>query len=74
MKLFNVHLFYGMAVVIAKDIDEVINLINNDEDLSDSFTDIHGNLFSKEMMLESIVEISGYEVTGPTGIIAYYKE
>lgn len=74
MKLYQIHLFYGMAIAVAKDIDEVIDLINNDEELSYSFTDIHGNAFSKEMMLESITEVSGYVVIGTAGIIASYKE
>jgi hypothetical protein len=64
-----------MAIAVAKDIDEVIDLINNDEEIAySSFTDMQGNLFSKEMILESITEISGYEVNGPAGIIDYYKE
>ena len=74
MKLYRIHLFYGMAIAVANDVDEVINLINNDEELSYSFTDIHGNAFSKEMMLESITEVSDYVVIGPVGIIASYKE
>jgi hypothetical protein len=64
-----------MAIAVAKDIDEVVDLINNDEEIAySSFTDMQGNLFSKEMILESITEISGYEVNGPAGIIDYYKE
>lgn len=74
MKLYQIHLFYGMAVAVANNVDEVINLIINDEELSYSFTDIHGNAFSKESMLDNITEISGYEVNGPVDIIASYKE
>lgn len=74
MKLYQIQLYYGMAIAVANNIDEVIDLINNDEEMAYSFTDIHGNPFPKEAMLESITEVSGYEVTGATGIIAYYKE
>ena len=74
MKLFNVCLYYGMAVVVAHNTDEVIDLINNDEDLLYSFTDMQGNKFSKEDTLKYISEISGYEVNGSVGIISYYKE
>ena len=74
MKLFNINLFYGMAIVVAHNTDEVIDLINNDEDLLYSFTDMQGNKFSKEDTLKYISEISGYEVNGSVGIISYYKE
>ena len=74
MKLFNVCLYYGMAVVVANNVDEVIDLINENEELSYSFTDMQGNKFSKEDTLKYISEISGYEVNGNAGIIAYYKE
>lgn len=74
MKLFNVCLYYGMAVVVANNVDEVIDLINENEELSYSFTDMQGNKFSKEDTLKYISEISGYEVNGNVGIIAYYKE
>ena len=74
MKLFDIGLYYGMAIVVANDVDEVIDLINNDEELLRSFTDMEGNKFSKEDILKSISEISGYEVNGNVGIIAYYKE
>ena len=74
MKLFNIHLIYGMAIVVAHNTDEVIDIINNDEDLLYSFTDMQGNKFSKEDTLKYISEISGYEVNGSAGIIAYYKE
>ena len=74
MKLFNVCLYYGMAVVVANNVDEIIDLINENEELSYSFTDMQGNKFSKEDTLKYISEISGYEVNGNIGIIAYYKE
>lgn len=75
MKLYQIYLFYGMAVAVANNVDEVIDLITSDEEVVySSFTDIQGNLFSKEQILESITEISGYEVNGPAGIIASYKE
>ena len=74
MKLFNVCLYYGMAVVVANNVDEVIELINENEELSYSFTDMQGNKFSKEDTLKYISEISGYEVNGSAGIISYYKE
>lgn len=74
MKLYQIHLLFGMAIAAAHNIDEVIGLINNDEEMTYSFTDIHGNAFSKEMILESITEVSGYEISGPVGIIASYKE
>lgn len=74
MKLFNINLFYGMAIIVANNTDEVIDLINNDEDLLHSFTDWDGNKFSKESMLKYISEISGYEVNGNVGIIAYYQK
>lgn len=74
MKLFNVCLYYGMAVVVANNVDEVIDLINENKELSYSFTDMQGNKFSKEDTLKYISEISGYEVNGNVGIIAYYKE
>lgn len=74
MKLFNVCLYYGMAVVAANNVDEVIDLINENKELSYSFTDMQGNKFSKEDTLKYISEISGYEVNGNVGIIAYYKE
>ena len=74
MKLFNVCLYYGMAVVVANNVDEVIDLINENKELSYSFTDMQGNKFSKEDTLKYISEISGYEVNGSVGIISYYKE
>lgn len=74
MKLFNVCLYYGMAVVVANNVDEVIDLINENKELSYSFTDMQGNKFSKEDILKYISEISGYEVNGSVGIISYYKE
>lgn len=74
MKLFNVCLYYGMAIVVANNVNKVIDLINKNEELSYSFTDMQGNKFSKEDMLKYISEISGYEVNGNVGIIAYYKE
>ena len=63
-----------MAVVVANNVDEVIDLINENEELSYSFTDMQGNKFSKEDTLKYISEISGYEVNGSAGIISYYKE
>ena len=63
-----------MAVVVANNVDEVIDLINENEELSYSFTDMQGNKFSKEDILKYISEISGYEVNGSAGIISYYKE
>ena len=74
MKLFNVCLYYGMAVVVANNVDEVIDLINENKELSYSFTDMQGNKFSKEDTLKFISGISGYEVNGSVGIISYYKE
>lgn len=75
MKLYQIHLFYGMAVAVANNVDEVIDLITSDEEIAySSFTDMQGNLFSKELILESITEIPGYEVNGPVGFIASYKE
>ena len=74
MKLFNINLFYGMAIAVAHNTDEVIDLINENKELSYSFTDMQGNKFSKEDTLKCISEISGYEVNGNVGIIAYYKE
>lgn len=74
MKLFNIHLIYGMAIVVAHNTDEVIDIIDNDEDLLRSFIDMQGNKIPKESVLNCISEISGYEVNGNVGIIAYYKE
>lgn len=74
MKLFNIHLIYGMAIVVAHNTDEVIGIINNDEDLLHSFIDMQGNKIPKESVLNCISEIPGYEVNGNVGIIAYYKE
>ena len=48
MKLFNVCLYYGMAVVVANNVDEVIDLINENKELSYSFTDMQGNKFSRK--------------------------
>ena len=74
MKLFNINLIYGIAVVVAHNTDEVIDIINDDEDLLRSFIDMDGNKIPKESVLKCISEISGCEVNGRAGIIAYYKE
>lgn len=74
MKLFNINLIYGIAVVVAHNADEVIGIINNDEDLLRSFIDMQGNKIPKKSVLNCISEIPGYEVNGNVGIIAYYKE
>lgn len=74
MKLFSISLGYGIAVAVARDLDEVVDLINNHDEIVHSFISIFGDKESKEEMLECIDEISGYEVNGPAGIIDYYKE
>jgi succinyl-CoA synthetase beta subunit len=74
MKLFSICLGYGIAVAVARDMDEVVDLINNHDEIVHSFINIFGDKESKEEILECITEIPGYEVNGPAGIIDYYKE
>jgi hypothetical protein len=74
MKLFSICLGYGIAVAVARDLDEVVDLINNHDEIVHSFINILGDKESKEEILECITEIPGYEVSGPAGIIDYYKE
>jgi hypothetical protein len=75
MKLFNVYIGYGIAVVVAKDKIGVLMLISNNPDLRCSFEDLNGNLLPSKEILQSVEEIPGYSVQGETeAIISWYRE
>lgn len=69
MKLFNLNMGLGIAVIVAEDTTHVLCIITQHTELKYIYQGV-----SAKDILKDVEEIPGYTISGKPGVIAFYRE